>query len=84
MEKIANAQTRSSGNWRQNSEKAEHFMKKAKAEQAKMIIFPEYFMNYYPDADHKYIESPDALWRFCNKDERSCERIQDLDHFWDE
>ena len=21
-----------------------------------MIVFPEYFMNYYPDADHKYIE----------------------------
>ena len=62
MEKIAIAQTRSSGNWRQNSEKAEHFMKKAKAEQAKMIIFPEYFMNYYPDADHKYIEKAQTLY----------------------
>ena len=53
MEKIAIAQTTSSGNWSENLRKAEQFIKRAKAEKAKMIVFPEYFMNYYPDADHK-------------------------------
>lgn len=61
MEKIAIAQTTSLGNWNKNLEKAEQFIKKAKEEQAKMIVFPEYFMNYYPDADHKYIEKAQTL-----------------------
>lgn len=61
MEKIAIAQTTSSGNWSENLRKAEQFIKRAKAEKAKMIVFPEYFMNYYPDADHKYIEKAQTL-----------------------
>lgn len=54
MEKIAIAQTTSSSNWRDNIEKAKCFIEKAKEERAKMIVFPEYFMNYYPDPDHRY------------------------------
>ena len=61
MDKIAIAQTTSSGNWRENIKKAEDFIKKASNEKARMIIFPEYFMNYYPDADHKYIEKAQTL-----------------------
>ena len=61
MEKIAIAQTTSSGNWSENLRKAEQFIKRAKAEKAKMIVYPEYFMNYYPDADHKYIEKAQTL-----------------------
>lgn len=61
MEKIAIAQTTSSKNWRDNIEKAKHFAKKAKEEKAKMIVFPEYFMNYYPDPDHKYIEKAQSF-----------------------
>lgn len=45
----------------ENLRKAEQFIKRAKAEKAKMIVFPEYFMNYYPDADHKYIEKAQTL-----------------------
>lgn len=56
MEKIAIAQTTSSGNWRENLEKAHNFIKNAKKEEAVMIIFPEYFMNYYPDPEHKYTQ----------------------------
>lgn len=52
MDKIAVAQTTSSGNWRENIEKAKQYIKKATEEEAVMIIFPEYFMNYYPDAEH--------------------------------
>ena len=46
MDKIAVAQTTSSGNWRENIEKAKQYIKKATEEEAVMIIFPEYFMNY--------------------------------------
>ena len=49
MDKIAVAQTTSSGNWRENIEKAKQYIKKATEEEAVMIIFPEYFMNYYPE-----------------------------------
>ena len=62
MKKIAIAQTTSSGKWSENLKKAEQFIKKAKQEQAKMIVFPEYFMNYYPDADYKYIEKAQTLY----------------------
>lgn len=62
MEKIAIGQTTSSGNWRKNIQKAKQFIQKAKQENAKMIVFPEYFMNYYPDADHKYIEKAQTLY----------------------
>ncbi len=62
IEKIAIAQTTSSGNWSENIKKAEQFIKRAKEEKAKMIVFPEYFMNYYPDADHKYIEKAQTLY----------------------
>lgn len=62
MKKIAIAQTTSSGNWRDNIEKAKHFIEKAKKEQAVMIVFPEYFMNYYPDAEHKYTKKAQSLY----------------------
>lgn len=39
MDKIAIAQTTSSGNWRENIEKAQQYIKKAKEEEAVMIIF---------------------------------------------
>ena len=35
--------------------------KKAKEEEAVMIIFPEYFMNYYPDAEHNYTKKAQSL-----------------------
>ena len=56
MSKIAIAQTTSSENWRDNIQKAKQFVKKAEEEKAQVIVFPEYFMNYYPDVDHKYVE----------------------------
>ena len=61
MNKIAIAQTTSSGNWRQNIEKAKQFIKDAKKENACLIVFPEYFMNYYPDEDHKYVRKAQTL-----------------------
>ncbi len=61
MDKIAVAQTTSSGNWRKNIEKAKQYIKKAKEEEAVMIIFPEYFMNYYPDAEHNYTKKAQSL-----------------------
>lgn len=61
MEKIAIAQTTSSKNWRDNIQKAKYFVEKAKKEKVKMIVFPEYFMNYYPDPDHKYIEKAQSV-----------------------
>ena len=61
MDKIAVAQTTSSGNWRENIEKAKQYIKKAKEEEAVMIIFPEYFMNYYPDAEHNYTKKAQSL-----------------------
>ena len=39
MDKIAVAQTTSSGNWRENIEKAKQYIKKATEEEAVMIIF---------------------------------------------
>ena len=62
MDKIAIAQTTSSGNWRENIEKAEYYIKKAKEEKATMIIFPEYFMTYYPDAEHRYTKKAQSLY----------------------
>lgn len=62
MDKIAIAQTTSSGNWRENIEKAQQYIKKAKEEKAVMIIFPEYFMNYYPDAKHNYTKKAQSLY----------------------
>ena len=38
MDKIAVAQTTSSGNWRENIEKAKQYIKKATEEEAVMII----------------------------------------------
>ena len=32
----------------------EQFVWETAEEEAVMIIFPEYFMNYYPDAEHNY------------------------------
>lgn len=61
MDKIAIAQTTSSGNWRENIEKAQQYIKKAKEEEAVMIIFPEYFMNYYPDTEHNYTKKAQSL-----------------------
>ena len=61
MDKIAVAQTTSSGNWRENIEKAKQYIKKATEEEAVMIIFPEYFMNYYPDAEHNYTKKAQSL-----------------------
>ena len=61
MDKIAVAQTTSSGNWRENIEKAKQYIKKAKEEEAVMIIFPEYFMNYYPDAENNYTKKAQSL-----------------------
>ena len=61
MKKIAIAQTTSSKNWEDNIRKATDFIKRAKKEKAQMIVFPEYFMNYYPDPDHKYIEKAQSF-----------------------
>ena len=61
MDKIAIAQTTSSRNWRENIEKAQQYIKKAKEEEAVMIIFPEYFMNYYPDTEHNYTKKAQSL-----------------------
>ena len=61
MDKIAIAQTTSSGNWRENIEKAKQYIKKATEEEAVMIIFPEYFMNYYPDTEHNYTKKAQSL-----------------------
>ena len=61
MDKIAVAQTTSSGNWRENIEKAKQYIKIATEEEAVMIIFPENFMNYYPDAEHIYTKKAQSL-----------------------
>lgn len=61
MSKIAIAQTTSSENWSNNIQKAKQFVKKAEEEKAQMIVFPEYFMNYYPDVDHRYVEKAQTL-----------------------
>ena len=73
MDKIAVAQTTSSGNWRENIEKAKQYIKKATEEEAVMIIFPEYFMNYYPDAEHNYTTK--LAWRICTGNEDACKRV---------
>ena len=76
MDKIAIAQTTSSGNWRENIEKAQQYIKKAKEEEAVMIIFPEYFMNYYPDTEHNYTKKgTKSAWRICTGDEDACKRV---------
>lgn len=49
--KIAMAQTMSSTDDRKNLQKAESFLKKAQREAVDILIFPEYFMTYYP-SDH--------------------------------
>ena len=45
----------------ENIEKAKQYIKKATEEEAVMIIFPEYFMNYYPDAEHNYTKKAQSL-----------------------
>lgn len=50
--KIALAQTTSSKNYKENLEKARTYMERAKKADAKMIVFPEYFMTYYPDEQY--------------------------------
>ena len=76
MDKIAVAQTTSSGNWRENIEKAKQYIKKATEEEAVMIIFPEYFMNYYPDAEHNYTKkAQSSAWRICTGNEDACKRV---------
>ena len=62
MKKIAIAQTTSSANWRDNIKKAKQFIEKARKQQAVMIVFPEYFMNYYPDSEHKYTKKAQSLY----------------------
>ena len=47
-EKIALAQTTSSGKWKENLETAWEFARKAAACQSRLLVFPEYFMTYYP------------------------------------
>ena len=45
--------------------KAKQYIKKATEEEAVMIIFfQEYFMNYYPDAEHNYTKRHKACMEF--------------------
>ena len=41
-----------------------------------MIIFPEYFMNYYPDTEHNYTKKAQSLHgEFVTGDEDACKRV---------
>ena len=76
MDKIAVAQTTSSGNWRENIEKAKQYIKKATEEEAVMIIFSRIFMNYYPDAEHNYTKKAQSLHgEFVQAIEDACKRV---------
>lgn len=50
--KVALAQTTSAQQPEENLKKAEEYLKKASQRGAFMIVFPEYFMNYYPEQNY--------------------------------
>lgn len=58
---IALAQTTSSINYKENLQKAESFIKKAKLQKAELLVFPEYFMTYYPDHKKSYQEKAQSI-----------------------
>lgn len=60
-EKIALAQTTSSGKWKENLETAWEFARKAAACQSRLLVFPEYFMTYYPLKDEDFRQQGQSL-----------------------
>lgn len=58
---IALAQTTSFTNYKENLKKAEVFLKKAKMQKAQLLVFPEYFMTYYPDDTGTYSQKAQPL-----------------------
>ena len=59
--KLALAQTTSSSRWKDNVVKAEKYTKEAKRQGAKLILFPEYFMMYYPAKEADYRNGAQGL-----------------------
>ncbi|WP_216697015.1 carbon-nitrogen hydrolase family protein [Anaerostipes faecalis] len=59
--KLALAQTTSSLKWEENVMKAERYIKEAKRQGVKLILFPEYFMMYYPSEEINYRNEAQSL-----------------------
>lgn len=61
IQKIALAQTTSAEKWEKNLQKAWEYTEKAARQQAEMIVFPEYFMTYYPSKEVNYQKQGQSL-----------------------
>ncbi len=56
IKKIGLAQVDSSADWKGNIKKADRYAREAARQQVKLLLFPEYFMTYYPLRDGSYQE----------------------------
>lgn len=59
--KIALAQTTSGEKWEVNLRKAWEYAEEASRQKAEMIVFPEYFMTYYPMEEGDYQKQGQSL-----------------------
>lgn len=56
IKKIGLAQVDSSADWKENIKKADSYAREAARQQVQLLLFPEYFMTYYPLRDGSYQE----------------------------
>lgn len=79
MARLALAQITSSECWEENLKKAEQWMKRASEQGADMIVFPEYFMMYYPAKRVNYHKGAQTLYGpFVSEMKRLAEKY----HIW--